>query len=358
MSLQITKKSVTYTDLCSFRKLGSSARLVLKECINRGAEVYLLYDDEAGERFFSIYYEDLIIPLRSNNLNLYTLLNSRYANAITTDKLKTYVHLLQNDIPTPKTVLYSDEKHALDFMTEHGRVVVKPLDGAHGEGITMHVETIEDLSKAVTHARQISEQVLLQKELLGDDFRLLFIDYAFVAAVKRVPAFVIGTGTETVAELVEQENNRKSQLLADLSSGKIDDSQALGSISTTPLEEIVSARGEDFLAYIPQANEHVALVDKANVSLGGQTVDVTDQVSADLVKKIESVMRAYDLALCGVDVLSTDISSSTDSSVIEINSAPGLRLHECPYEGAKREISSLVVDKMIEKSRVLKNIEK
>lgn len=340
-------------DIAGMKGNGSSTRGVLKCLLDKGADVYLLQEGPGSppERFFLVKYDNLQIPLRTYKLNFYSVLNSHLAVKITSNKQTSASVLQAYGVPTPQTLLYEDSAQAESFLAQHSTCVVKPRQGSHGEGITMGVKDVAGLHAAVTTAQEISSEVLIQPQVTGEDFRLLFINYKFVAAVKRLPAFTTGDGKNTVRQLVESSNQKISELWKDILAGKQDADSTRGSISKTPLEEIVASHGEEFLNSVPAVGEQVTLVDKANVSLGGQTVDVTDSVNHELARQLTNMLETLGLPLCGVDVLSSDIGNDPDkgkSMVIELNASPGLRLHELPSQGTPRPVYKMVADALVD----------
>jgi cyanophycin synthetase len=351
-------EKLNFSDISAMKGNGSSMRTVLKSFIDKGATIYLLHEDtdKIIERFFLVRYEELTIPLRAYNLNFYSTHNSALSLNITNDKLRSKAFLEAWNIPTPDTLFYTDNNNAENFLNKYSSCVVKPRIGSHGDGITVGVKDKEDLYKAIKQAQTIHPKVLLQQQITGDDHRLLFIDYKFVAAVKRSPAYIIGDGVNTIREIVEQSNAQKSIIWENIRNGVTSADDTRGSISKTPIDEIIAARGENILNQVPALGVKVQLLDKANVSLGGQTEDITDLVNHELTYKLSKMLKNIDLPLCGVDVLSTNISSSLDennSYVIELNAAPGLRLHELPTEGKPRHVCEMVADSLIQHFRNL-----
>lgn len=345
-------KKLTFLEISAMKGNGSSVRTVLKCFIDMGADIYLIYElpEKPIDRYFLVKYDGLTIPLRAYKLNFYCVFNSALSYVITSDKLRSQAVLEAWNIPVPKMIKYRNSE-AGSFLAEYAPIVVKPRRGAHGDGITVDVKKIETMNWAVLLASKFSNDVLLQQYVHGEDYRLLFVNYKFIAAVKRTPASVVGNGKSSILELVEASNADKSMIWKQVYGAAAEAAQVRGSISKTPVEEIVAARGEAFLSFVPAKGENVKLLDKANVSLGGQTMDVTDEVNNDLVRGIEIMLRALGLTLCGVDVLSTDITSRPEddkSFVIELNSAPGLRLHELPLQGESRPVCQYIADSLIE----------
>lgn len=355
-----TMRTLSFNEIQAMLGNGSSMRTVLKYFIDKGATVYLLHETliKPIERYFLVEYEELRIPLRAYNLNFYSLYNSLLAQTITTDKLNSYAMLKAWGILTPETLLYGDHDQAAAFVEQHAGCVVKPRSGAHGDGITVNLHNTEQLQPAIQLAQVIHPEVLLQQQVAGDDYRLLFIDYKFVAAVKRLPASITGDGTQSIRQLVETSNTSISGLWANIRQGAAHADARRGSISKTPIAEIVAARGEAFLERVPATGKTVQLLDKANVSLGGQTIDITEQVNGELIEKLSALLRSIALPFCGIDVLSTNITGAPDqneSYVIELNAAPGLRLHELPTEGQPRPVCAMMAESLISYYRNLTN---
>lgn len=343
---------LTIEQIRAMKGNGASMRMVLEYFIGQGAAIYLLgeHTDNITERFFLVQYEELRIPLRAYNLSFYSVYNSALAQAITSDKLKSYSMLTAWSISTPETLLFSDNSSAGVFIDQYGPCVVKPAEGAHGDGITLGVSEAAMLQPALARAQIVYPQVLIQRQIVGNDHRLLFVDYEFVAAVKRLPASIVGDGRRSIRQIVEANNTQKSALWADIRSGVASADQTSGSTSKTPIDEIFTVHGAEFLERVPLAEEVVQLLNKANVSLGGQTEDVTDQVNGELAAQLSELLKHLGLPLCGIDVISTDITSPPaghQSYVIELNSAPGLRLHELPAVGQPHHVCAMVAESLI-----------
>jgi D-alanine-D-alanine ligase-like ATP-grasp enzyme len=351
-------KMLTFDEISAMKGNGATVRTVLKYFIDKGATVYLLHESSQGikERYFVVHYKDLEIPLSAHNLEFFSVYNSLLGCRILFDKFNAYHALTAWNIPAPATLLYTDDVDSDSFIKEHGAIVVKPRDGAHGAGITTDVRSYSALQSAVERAKNIKPEVLIQKQIAGDDHRLLFIDYNFVAAVKRVPATITGDGVQSVRQLVETSNAEKSILWSNIRSGVENADTSQGSTSKTPVEEIIAAKGKDFLEHIPKTGEPVRLLNKANVSLGGQTYDVTNSINHELIDRLSFLLKKFGVPFCGVDVLSADITSSLKdekSYVIELNLAPGLRLHEHPAQGQPRHVCAMIAESLIKHYRNL-----
>lgn len=223
-------------------------------------------------------------------------------------------------------------------------VVVKPMDGNHGRGVTIGVQNENELEVAYDLAKAESKNggVLIESILQGMDHRLLVVDGHLVAAARRMPAHVVGDGKSTVEALVRQVN-------ADPRRG-IGHEKVLTQIEIDAQAEAIL----DKLGYtsksIPKLDEIVLLRDTANLSTGGTAIDVTNEIHPDNQLMAERAIKAIGLDIGGVDFLCNDISKSftdpvnQDCGICEINAGPGFRMHVAPSEGKPRDVAGAVVD--------------
>ncbi len=349
---------LTKTDIAGLKGIGSSMRGVLQEFYGRGAAVSLVSEDsQRAEYLFHVEVDDLQIPLVSARLNFYSVLNSLISQKVTSNKWTTYKLCQAYGVPTPVTEKLTTANDKSELINVYDSVVVKPLDGAHGDGITTDITTDDDLQRAVQNAKKFSEIVLVQQMVKGDDYRLLFLNYKLASAVKRVPPYVVGDGVRTVGELIAIKNKERTEFREGLRKGQFSDSDMRGSISNIPMDEVEEFNGEDFMKYTPNLNEKVQLLNKANVSLGGQTEVVDVSANTPLIQSIEQTLRVLQLSICGVDILSDHLENgifSADSTyVIEYNASPGFRLHEFPFSGHAYPVSQVVADLIVEKQKQL-----
>ena len=269
------------------------------------------------------------------------------AGLLANDKYGTYQLLSGHGIVQPATILVRDLdvkrlEEAKSFLNKFEKVVVKPVNGGHGKGITVGVDTDEKLLDAIAKARHknrdSSRNVLVQQMINASslDVRILCIGYKFVAAVHRVPASVTGDGEHTVAELIEQENNtfRGKAYYAELATIDLDSaSKYLGN-------EIYS---------VPKHDEGVQVLGIANYGSGGKLIDVTDDMPKWLIRGAEFASKCCGLPVCGVDYLVSEINKDAGENtisayIIEVNKAPSLALHEKPTIGKRRNVVEKYVD--------------
>ncbi len=220
-------------------------------------------------------------------------------------------------------------------------LVVKPVGGNHGRGITVNIKNYEDALVAFHAAKNVSPKVIIEKYITGEDYRLLVINNVLVAAAKRTPANVVGDGKSTISELVEEVNKDPRRGYGH--------ENVLTKITINDLTRtIIAAKGytEDS---VPLKDEIVILKDTANLSTGGTAEDVTDIVHPSNVSMAERISKIIDLDICGIDIMTTDISQpleETGGAVLEVNAGPGFRMHLAPTIGLPRNVAAPVVDKL------------
>lgn len=241
------------------------------------------------------------------------------------------------DIPVPTTEDYSGMDAAREFLARHGDIVVKPADGAHGNGITVSV-TAEGLQAAVDLALVAAGAggVLLQKRVTGSDLRVLVIGGRFAAASRRVPASVTGDGTSTVRQLIEQENATNPER-------GTNDEKRLSIISLQASERYLGGKLDSL---VPAAGEQLTVVGTANIGAGGHAVDYTDILTPEIIADAEKFARLVRVAACGVDFIWDEDAGK--HYFIEGNACPGMNLHIEPAEGTPRRTDALFVDFLLE----------
>ncbi len=223
-------------------------------------------------------------------------------------------------------------------------LVIKPIDGNHGRGITVNINNLEEAVVAFHAAKEISRAVIVEKFVVGDDYRLLVINNKLVAAAKRTPAHVIGDGINTVQQLIDIVN-------ADPLRG-YGHENVLTQITVNELTKtIIKAAGYTLESVIPK-DEMLILKDTANLSTGGTSEDVTDILHPSNVSMAERISKIIDLDICGIDIMTTDISQpleETGGAVLEVNAGPGFRMHLAPSKGLARNVAAPVIDQLFPK---------
>jgi cyanophycin synthetase len=267
---------------------------------------------------------------------------SAIAESIAQDKELTKELLLAAGVPVPQGRPVTDFDDARRAAAEIGwPVVVKPRDGNQGKGVTVNIVSDEHLRIAYDAARAISDEVLVERFIPGYDFRLLVVGDRLVAAARRDPPHVIGDGLHSIRELVEQANTdprRGDGHATPLTRMRIDDI-ALARLS-------LQGFGPDD---IPPKGRRVVLRNNANLSTGGTATDVTDDVHPEVAARAVDAARMIGLDICGVDVVCESLQQPLEAQgggVVEVNAAPGLRMHLSPSYGKGRPVGEAVIDTM------------
>ncbi len=273
-----------------------------------------------------------------------------YADAaLANDKLATHALLETYGIHQLRSVVAGevetyDRTDARNLMHEVGRVVVKPFDGGHGKGITVDVQTEQQLEAAIQYGLAFAKnakRVVVQEQYAHStmyDIRIACIDGVYQAAVLRVAARVFGDGIHTVRELIDQENNSPQR----------------GKPYYAQLAVIDQQRAADYLgdAYesVPDQGKEVQVLGVANYGAGGELVDVTDDIPAWMIAEAEKVSNVTGLKVSGIDymlsALPTKNATEDDVNpvVIEINKCPALVMHDAPTRGTPRGVVAAYVD--------------
>ncbi|AUL46806.1 cyanophycin synthetase [Bordetella trematum] len=222
-----------------------------------------------------------------------------------------------------------------------GPVVVKPRDGSQGRGVAVNIDTRERVLAAYEAAAQISDEVIVERYIPGHDFRLLVVGQTLVAAARRDPPQVTGDGLHSIAELVEQVNTdplRGDGHATSLTKIRLDDI-ALGVLQKQGYEP----------ASVPPAGSLVVLRNNANLSTGGSATDVTDEVHPEMAARAVTAARMIGLDICGVDVVAESVHLPLEAQhggVVEVNAAPGLRMHLTPSFGKGRAVGEAIIGQM------------
>jgi cyanophycin synthetase len=259
---------------------------------------------------------------------------------IASDKRLTNQILADLGLPVPRQVrVYEAEEAVAEAEALGYPVVVKPLDGNHGKGVGIGLRTAEQVRTAFAQAAYYSSTVIVETFQEGSDYRILVVHGKLVAVAQRVPGHVVGDGVLTLAELVERTNQDPRRGVGHekvLTRLELDD-QALRLIAEAGLTpQAVLAAGRVFY-----------LRSTGNLSTGGTSIDKTDAVHYDNRVMAERGVRAIGLDVGGVDYISPDISRSykeVGGAIVEINAAPGFRMHTAPTEGTPRDVAGPVID--------------
>lgn len=267
---------------------------------------------------------------------------SAIAESIAQDKELTKKLLHAAGVPVPLGRPVTSAEDAWAAAQEIGLpVVVKPRDGNQGKGISVNIASQEGVMTAYNTAKSFRDDVLVERYLPGSDFRLLVVGNKLVAAARRDPPLVIGNGKNTVRELVELVNadpRRGEGHATSLTKIRLDD------IAKNRLKE----QGLDENS-TPAKGTRVILRNNANLSTGGTATDVTDDVHQEVAARAIAAAQMVGLDICGVDVVCESVllpMEEQSGGVVEVNAAPGLRMHLSPSFGKGRDVGEAVIATM------------
>ncbi len=269
-----------------------------------------------------------------------TCKTSSIAVDIACNKEQTKKMLDAASIPVANGGICVDEEDLETVVKKIGYpIVLKPLDGNHGKGASINVKTWEDAIEGLAYAKKYSHRVIVEKFITGYDFRVLIIDNKLVAAAKREPAHVKGDGKHSIQQLIEETNKDPRRgyghenVLTQIDVDR----------DTTDLLEKLGYTLES----IPRKDEVVYLKSTANLSTGGTSVDITDMMHPENIFLCERISRVIGLDICGVDIMAENLTQplkETGGCILEVNAAPGFRMHLAPSEGLPRNVAAPVID--------------
>ncbi len=256
------------------------------------------------------------------------------------DKAATKRLLGDMGVPVPKGYEIRDEEDLERTIEKVGfPVVIKPLDGNHGKGATVGINSLDDAQTAFAKAKEYSRWVIVEKQLIGNDFRALVVNNRLIAVAERIPANVVGDGKSTIQELIDETNKDPRRGYGH--------ENVLTQISIDQQTERLIRAKEYTLETVLSDGEILYLKTTANISTGGTAIDRTDEVHPENVFLFERIARIIGLDIAGIDIIASNVAAPLHESgggIIEVNAAPGFRMHLAPSEGIGRNVAEHVID--------------
>jgi cyanophycin synthetase len=269
-----------------------------------------------------------------------TCKTSNLAVDIACNKEETKRMLHDASIPVAKGDICVDEEDLKTCIDRIGYpIVLKPLDGNHGKGASINVINWEDAVEGLGFAKKYSRRVIVEKFITGHDFRILVIDNKMVAAAQRVPANVVGDGKQNIQQLIDETNK-------DPRRGYGHENVLTEITVDRDTTDLLDKKGYN-LETVPQKGEVVYLKSTANLSTGGTSIDITEMIHPENVFLAERISRVIGLDVCGIDIMAKNLTQplkETGGVVLEVNAAPGFRMHLAPSEGLARNVAAPVID--------------
>ncbi|HMT30368.1 MAG TPA: cyanophycin synthetase, partial [Bacteroidia bacterium] len=313
-------------------RLGPSTGSIVEEAQNRGIPWIRLNRHSLVMLGYGVNQKRIQATVTSQT--------SSIAVEIACDKEDTKNLLEASNIPVPRgRIIYDEDDLKLAIDSIGYPVVLKPINGNHGRGATINVKDWESAVEALELAKRVSRAVIVEKYITGFDHRILLVNFKFIAAAKRTPAMVTGDGKSTIQQLIDSVNSDPRRGYGHekvLTAIKVEET-TLG---------ILKEKELTLDSILPKGKE-LHLKATANLSTGGTSTDVTDLVHPFNVFMCERIARIIGLDICGIDIMTNDISRPLDEdggAVLEVNAAPGFRMHIAPTAGLPRNVAEPVID--------------
>ena len=318
-------------------RLGPSTGCIVAEAAKRGIPHLRLNKHSLVQLGYGIHQKRIRATIASTTSNI--------AVDIACDKEETKNLLGAAEIPVPGGTVIRDVEGLAAAVEKYGYpLVVKPIDGNHGRGNTTNITTWEQAVTAFEAARLHGRKIIVEKFITGHDFRILVINYKFICAALRTPASVVGDGVTNIEALIQKIN-------ADPRRG-YGHEKVLTQITIDQFTQKMLDEKSYSLETVPAKGELVMLKPTANLSTGGTSNDVTDEVHPANIVMCERIAKIIGLDICGIDIMATDLRkpiTETGAAVIEVNAAPGFRMHIEPSTGLPRNVAEPVVDMLFPK---------
>ncbi len=318
-------------------RLGPSTGCIVDEAAKRGIPYIRLNKQSLVQLGYGVHQKRIRATIASTTGNI--------AVDIACDKEETKNLLGAAEIPVPKGDVVRTEEGLLSAINRIGYpVVIKPINGNHGKGNTTNIINWEQATKAFEAAKLYGRIVIVEKYITGFDFRILVIDYKFICAALRTPASVVGDGIHSIQFLLDETNKDPRRGYGH--------EKVLTQISIDQFtQKMLDEKGYS-LESIPAKGELVLLKPTANLSTGGTSTDVTNEVHPANVIMCERIAKIIGLDICGIDIMATDLRTPVTENggcILEVNAAPGFRMHIDPSVGLPRNVAEPVVDMLFPK---------
>ena len=325
--------------LSAFDNMELSTQALLFDAIQKGLKIEIL---DERDQFISLQFGDHLEYVKNGNMTSH---DSYISPLIMENKVVTKKVLAKAGFNVPQSIEFTDVKSAVENfpLFENRAVVIKPKSTNFGLGISIFQQGVtdrDDFAKAVEIAFREDKEIMVEDYLLGTEYRFFVLGDQTLAVLLRVPANVIGDGVHTVAELVAAKNAHPLR----------------GDGSRTPLKKIALGDIEQLqlkeqgltVDSIPAKDQLVQLRANSNISTGGDSIDMTDEMHASYKEIAVGISKAMGAAVCGVDLIIPDLKKSAEPSlrswgVIEANFNPMMMMHIFPFSGQSRRLTMNVI---------------
>lgn len=321
-------------------RLGPSTGCIVDEAAKRNIPYIRLNKQSLVQLGYGVNQKRIRATIASTTSNI--------AVDIACNKEETKLLLEAAEIPVPRGTVIRTEAGLDEAIQKFGYpLVIKPIDGNHGKGNTTNITNREQAIKALEAAKQYGRNVIVERFITGYDFRCLVINNKFICAALRTPASVVGDGVHTIQWLIDETNKDPRRGYGH--------EKVLTQITMDQFTQKMLDDAGITLETIPGKGERVLLKPTANLSTGGTSTDVTDEVHPTNIFMFERIAKIIGLDICGIDVMAMDLRtpvSENGGAILEVNAAPGFRMHIDPAEGLPRNVAEPVIDMLFPKGSV------
>lgn len=306
------------------RHLKVSTRLLYDELLRRGTAVTILSNASSLLEYTA--------PTGASHLLYSTCSDKSAATGVVVATSKRLTSLLAHDmrIPCPAQLSTRDVREVRQFFVQYDHIVIKPINGSGGKGVTTNISTLPELQRAYAYAKTYSHTIVAEQHVEGMDVRLLVINGSFCSAVIRKPAHVRGDGATSITKLIDYVN--ASPLRND------DTQSSLMHIDKKAAHRYLGTH----IRTVPVSGSETRVVGPANVSLGGSLHEATTLVTRAMIKDAEAITKKLGLGISGVDMIWD--RDTNKHFLIEVNATPGIDIHNDILSGTKSNCVELYVD--------------
>lgn len=312
--------------------LGPSTRSLVDEARKRGIPFLRLNDQSLVQFGYGKYQKRIQATVTSETRHI--------AVEIAQDKELTNKLLKDTGLPVPQSILVSSEEEAVEAAEGIGYpCVVKPYNLSHGRGVALNLQNADQVKDAYQRCAEMTDYMLVESYLSGNDHRILVVNDEVVAVSERVPGHVVGDGRSTIRELVDVVNSDPRR--------GVGHEKILTQIAIDHQAERLLGQAGYTLDTILDNRQQFFLRSTGNLSTGGTAIDRTDVIHPDNIEIARRAAKVIGLDIAGIDVITPDISRSVREAgggIVEVNAAPGFRMHVSPTEGRPRNVASPVMD--------------
>ncbi|MGI8637033.1 MAG: cyanophycin synthetase, partial [Segetibacter sp.] len=319
-------------------RLGPSTGGIVEEAARRGIPYIRLNKHSLVQLGYGVHQKRIRATIASTTSNI--------AVDIAGDKEETKNLLGAAQIPVPEGIIIRSEEGLEEAIEEIGYpLVLKPINGNHGKGATTNITTREQAIRALEAAQKYSRDIICERFISGFDFRVLVINHKFICAALRTPASVAGDGEHSIQWLIDEVNRDPRRGFGH--------ELVLTKITVDNFTHKMLADIGYTLETVPPKDELVLLKPTANLSTGGTSTDVTDEVHSANIFMCERISKIIGLDICGIDIMAPDLKepiTEHGGAVLEVNAAPGFRMHIEPTVGLPRNVSEPVINMLFPKA--------